>query len=146
MAVTPYSHRNITINHNFALLNSGAGMGGFSVAQPPTYTITDNTGIPASTGARQYAFGVPTEVMLSGTSTGFVEWEGKYTTVSSQIAGTAPTNTLSSVIPQAAWNTTVSINGTPELNGIEYKFSLMRKAEPVFGINGQQSTFAIPRG
>jgi hypothetical protein len=145
-AVTPYSTVNLTINHNFALLNSGAGMGGFSVAQPPTYTITDNTGVPASTGARLYSYAVPTEVSLTGTSTGLVDWEGKYITLASVIAGTAPTNTLSTVAPQPSWNSTVTIGGSPEYNNIEYKFSLMRKAEPVFGNNSQQAPFAIPRG
>ena len=145
-AVTPYSATGITYNHNFALLNAGAGMGGFANAQPPTYTIVDANTPPASTGARQYAYAVPTELTLSGMSTGLVEWEAKYTAIASAIAGVTPTNTLSSVAPQPAWNTTVSIGGTSEFNNIEYKVTLMRKAEPIFGNNAQQAPFAIPRG
>ena len=86
-AVTPYSATGITYNHNFALLNSGAGMGGFANAQPPTYTIVDANTPPASTGARQYAYAVPTELTLSGMSTGLVEWEAKYTAIASAITG-----------------------------------------------------------
>lgn len=144
-AVTPYG-ASPTFNHNFALLNSGAGMGGFANAQPPTYTIVDANTPPASTGARQYAYAVPTEVTLSGTSTGFVDWEAKYVAIASAITGQSPTNTLSTVAPQPSWNTTVSINSTSEYNNVEYKFTLMRKAEPVFGNNAQQAPFAIPRG
>jgi len=144
--VTPYSASNLTVNHNFALLNAGAGMGGFSVAQPPTYSICDYQGPPASTGARIWSYAVPTEVSFTATSTGLVDWEGKYVALESIIAGTTPTNTLSTVAPQPSWNTTVTIGGVAEYNTTEYKVNLMRKAEPVFGDNSQQQPFAIPRG
>ena len=118
----------------------------FANAQPPTYTIVDANTPPASTGARQYAYAVPTELTLSGMSTGLVEWEAKYTAIASAITGAAPTNTLSTVAPQPSWNTTVTIGATPEYNNVEYKVTLMRKAEPIFGNNAQQAPFAIPRG
>lgn len=145
-AVTPYGGvTNYT--HNFALLNgTGAGMGGFPNAQPPTWTVTDYTGVPATYGARQYAYAVPTELTLSGTSTGLVEWEAKYTAIASAIAAATPTSNPSGVAPQPSWNTTVTIGGTPYYNNIEYKLSLMRKAEPIFGNNAQQAPYAIPRG
>ena len=145
-AVTPYSAAGITYNHNFALLNSGAGAGGFAVAQPAVYTITDYTGVPASTGARQFAYAVPTEVTLTGTATGLVEWEGKFIAVGSTIASVTPVNTLSGVAPQPSWNSTVTIGGSPLYNDVEYKFTLMRKAAPEFTNSAQQAPYSIPRG
>ena len=136
-----------TVTHNFSLLNgTGAGMGGYAAAQPPTYSLLDYTGPPATTGARIYSFGVPSEVSLTGTSTALVEWEAKYIALASVIAGTAPTSSPSTVVPQASWRSTVSLAGAQVYNDVEWKLTLTRKAEPVFTNSNQQDPFSIPRG
>ena len=143
--VTVYSSWD-TIVHNFAQLNIGTGMGGFTQSQPPTYTFTDSTGVPASTGARQYAYAVFSEVALTSNATALLEWDGKITALASEIAATTPTTSLSDVAPLAAWNTTVTIAGGGTYNTDEWKLTLQRKITPKYGNNGQQAPYAIPRG
>jgi hypothetical protein len=143
--VTPYSAVT-TYVHNFSLLNSGTGMGGFSAAQPPTLTVTDYTGVTATTGARNYAYTCCSELALTGTATELLMWEGKGTGFASQIAGGTPTATLSTVKPQASWESTVSVAAS-QVNMIEeWKLTLTRKLDPKFTNSGQQTPFAIPRG
>jgi hypothetical protein len=144
-AVTPYASVN-TIVHNFSLLNSGTGMGGYSSAQPPTYSYTDYTGVTASTGARTYAYTCFSEIALTGTATELLMWDGKATGFASAIAGQTPTATISSVKPQADWTTLIQVAGV-QVNTIEeWKLTLTRKLDPKFTNSGQQSPFAIPRG
>lgn len=143
--VTVYSSWD-TITHSFAQLNTGSGMGGFNEAQPPTYSFTDYTGVPASTGARQYAYSVFSEVALTSNATALLEWDGKLTAVASEIAATTPTTSISDVAPQAAWNTTVTIAGSGTYNTEEWKLTLQRKITPKFENAGQQAPYAIPRG
>ena len=143
--VTVYSSYD-TVTHNFAQLNTGTGMGGFTEAQPPTYTFTDYTGVPASSGARQYAYSVFSEVALTSNATALLEWDGKMTSVASEIAATKPTTSISDVAPQAAWNTTVTIAGSGTYNTEEWKLTLQRKITPKFTNQGTYSPFALPRG
>ena len=135
-----------TYVHNFALLNGGAGMGGFLQAQPPTYTLTDYTGVTATTGARNYAYTCLSELTLTGTATELVMWEAKATALASATAATIPVNTLTGVPPEAAWRSTVSFNSTQEYNDMEWKLVVTRKVEPKFTTSGQQDPFAIGRG
>jgi hypothetical protein len=143
--VTPYSAVT-TYVHNFSLLNAGTGMGGTSQAQPPTYTYTDYTGVTASTGARNYAYTCLSEMSMTGTANELLMWDCKGTAVASQIAGATPTATVSGVKPQAAWDTTISIAGSPVNTIEEWKLTLTRKVDPKFTNSGQQSPFAIARG
>lgn len=143
--ITSYSSVT-SYTHNFSLLNSGAGMGGFLQAQPPTYTITDLTGVPATSGARQYAYTCLSEMTVTGSSTALVEWDAKATGLESAIAGTTPTAAFSSVIPQASWISTVTLGGTQEFNDMEWKLTVTRKLEPLYTNSGQQNPFGIARG
>lgn len=144
-AVTPYTSVN-TYVHNFSLLNSGTGMGGYSSAQPPTYTYTDYTGVTASTGARNYAYTCFSELAFTGTAADLLMWDGKATGFASAIAGSTPTATVSAVKPIADWQSTVSIASTAVNTIEEWKLTLTRKLEPKFTNSGQQAPFAIPRG
>jgi hypothetical protein len=135
-----------SINHIFALQNIGLGAGGWTASQPPTYTYYDYTGVPASTGARQYAYSCFSEVSITSDATALVNWEGKMTSLASQIAASTPAVTLSTVAPQAAWRSTVSLAGSGTLNIAEWKLSLMRKIAPLFTNSNQQDPFAIVRG
>jgi hypothetical protein len=143
--VTPYSSV-VTYVHNFALLNNGAGMGGFLNAQPPTYTITDAATPVATTGARNYAYTCLSELSLQGSANELVMWEAKATALASGTAASTPVNTLTTVAPEAAWRSTVTIGGTQEYNGMEWKLAIHRKVEPKFTDSGQQDPFAIGRG
>jgi hypothetical protein len=143
--VTPYSAVT-TYVHNFSLLNSGTGMGGSNAAQPPTYTFTDYTGVTATSGARNYAYACLSELGMTGTANALLMWDGKSTALASAIAGSTPTSSISQVKPQAAWDTTISIAGTPVDTISEWKLTLSRKLEPKFTNSGQQTPFAIPRG
>ncbi|MGC1579987.1 MAG: hypothetical protein WA766_00800 [Candidatus Acidiferrales bacterium] len=135
-----------SINHNFSLQNIGLGAGGYTQSQPPTYTYYDYTGVPATSGARQYAFACYSEVTISSDATKLIEWDGKITALASQIANSTPTVALSTVIPQAAWRSTVNISGAGTLNTGMWKLSLMRKLAPKFTNSGQQDPFTIARG
>ena len=143
--VTPYSAVT-TYVHNFSLLNAGIGMGGFAQAQPPTYTYTDYTGVTATSGARNYAYACLSELGLTGTANALLMWDAKGTAFASAIAGSTPTATVSTVKPEAAWDTTISIAGSPVNTIEEWKLTIARKLDPKFTNSGQQSPFAIPRG
>lgn len=132
--------------HTFSLLNTGTGPGGYNNAQPPTYTITDWSGLPATSGARAMAYTCLSELSISGSATGLVEWDAKASAVASVIPGTKPSITVSSEVPYASWLTTVTIGGTPVNTNAEYKLTLSRKVEPKFTNMNQEDPYAIPRG
>ena len=147
VAITPYTSVT-TYVHNFALLNSGTGAGGTGQAQPATYTAFDYTGVTATTGARAYSFLCPSELTLDFTPTGLLMFDCKATAFASAISGTTPTASLSSVIPQAAWQTTVGIGaGTANTyDNAMAKLTMTRKLEPMYTNSGQQDPYAIVRG
>jgi hypothetical protein len=144
-AVTPYSAVT-TYVHNFSLLNSGLGAGGWSAAQPVTQTWTDYTGVTASSGARNYAYTCFSELSLTGTATALLMWDGKATAFASSIAGSTPTAAVSTVKPQASWISTLSIASATVSDIAEWKLTIKRKLDPKFTNSGQQAPFAIPRG
>ena len=109
------------IQHNFSLLNAGLGGGGWTASQPPTYTYEDYTGVPATYGARNYGYACFSEVSITSEATALVNWEGKMTALASQIATSTPTTSLTTVAPQAAWRSTVSLAGAGTLNISEWK-------------------------
>jgi len=143
--VTPYSAVT-TYVHNFSLLNSGTGAGGFSSAQPPTHTYTDYTGVTATSGARNYAYACYSDLEILGTATQLLMWNGKATAFASAIAGSTPTATVSSVKPQASWISTLSIGGSTVSDITDWKVNITRKLDPKFTNSGQQTPYAIPRG
>ena len=134
------------IQHNFSLLNPGSlGGGGSTSSQPPTYTYEDFSGVPAVTGARVYSYSCFSEVSITGEAQALVEWDGKITALASQIAASTPTTSLSSVVPQPSWVSTVAINGAGTQNNASWKLTLTRKLEPKFTNQGTQDPYAIPR-
>ena len=137
---------NSIYTHNFSLLNSGTGAGGASNAQPVTQTFTDYTGITAVSGARQYAFTCLADLTLTGTATALITWDAKAQGLASNIAAQAPTSAVSAAVPQAAWTTSVSFAGAQVFNVSEWKIQIVRKLEPIWTDQGQQSPYAIPRG
>ena len=135
-----------SINHNFALLNNGLGAGGWTASQPPTYTYYDFSGVPATYGTRQYAYSCFSEVSITSEATALLMWEGKMTALASTVSASSPPVSLSTVIPQAAWRSTVTLNGGSTLNVSEWKATFSRKLAPKFTNSNQQDPFAIARG
>lgn len=134
------------IIHNFSLQNNSLGAGGWTQSQPPTYTYYDFSGVPASSGARQYSYTCFSEVVITSDPTKLLEWTGKAMALASSIAGSAPVVSVSDVAPQAAWQSTVDISGTGTLDISMWKLTLTRKVEPLYTNSNQQDPFAIPRG
>jgi hypothetical protein len=143
--VTPYTAVT-TYVHNWSLLNSGIGAGGYPAAQPPTYTITDYTGVTASTGARAYSYTCLSELNLTGTSTALLMWDAKGQAWASAPSGTAPTAAPTTTKPQASWQSIVTVASTQVNTFAEWKFTTTRKIDPKFTNSGQQDPFGIARG
>jgi hypothetical protein len=146
-AITPYASV-VNYSHYFSLLNSGTGAGGYGQAQCATYSLTDYTGVTAGVGARVYANTCLSELTLDFTPTGLLMWDAKATAWASAIAGTTPTASLSGVIPQAAWQTTVGLGaGTANTyDNMTAKLTITRKIEPYYTNSGQQDPYSIVRG
>lgn len=135
-----------SIQHNFAQLNSGLGAGGSTSAQPPTYTYYDFSGVPATSGARQYGFTRFSELAITSEATKLLMWDGKAQGLASSIPGSTPPITLSTVIPQAAWLSTVTLGGSSTINAAEWKVTFSRKQATFFANAGQQDFIALPVG
>lgn len=143
--VTPYTAVT-TYVHNWSLLNAGSGAGGYPAAQPPTYTVTDYTGVTASTGARVYAYTCLSELNLTGTSTALLMWDAKGQAWASSAAAMTPTSSPTGTRPQASWQSLVTVGGTQVNTFSEWKFTTTRKIDAKFTNSGQQDPFAIARG
>jgi hypothetical protein len=147
--VTPYTVVT-TYNHFFSLLNSGTGAGGSPQAQPPTYTYYDYTGMTTTVGARCYPSTCVSELSFTGAAEALLMWDAKATSFVSQPASTAPTASVSAVIPQADWHAQIGIGGTvgsnPVSNAKEWKISIARKLAPYWTNQGSQNPYVIGRG
>jgi hypothetical protein len=144
--VTNTAAGNGNYTHVFSLLNSAA-----NGAQPPTHTITDISGLPASTGARVYSSCCFSEVQLTGNATSLLTWDGKGQGWLSAIAASTPTVSPSAQPTQAAWNSIVGVGGPASggtLNNYveEWVLSVHRKIGPYWTAQGAQNPFIIVRG
>ncbi|WP_214103236.1 phage tail tube protein [Acrocarpospora catenulata] len=136
-ASAPYTHA-------FTLLNSGAG-------QPPTHTFTDRTGVPATSGARQYPYSCLSELTVTWNAEQLCTWEAKATCWPSVVPGVAPTNALSSVAPVPSWRAAVGIGGpasggTKVDNISELAMTFTREVTAYHTAEGKQSAYVIARG
>lgn len=132
--------------HVFSLLNSQA-----NGAQPPTHTLTDISGVPAATFARQYASACVSEVVLTANAQQFLTWQAKGQGWLSSIAASTPTFTASTQPAQASWNGAVGIGGpasagTKVLYVSDWAITLARKIAPTWTVQGQQNPYIIARG
>lgn len=144
--VTNTAAGNGNYTHIFSTLNSAA-----NGAQPPTHTLTDISGVPASTGARQYASSCVSEVVLTGNAQQFLTWQAKGQGWLSAIAASTPTFTASTQPAQAAWNSVVGIGGpatggTQVLYVNDWAITIARKLDPVWTAQGAQNPYVIARG
>jgi hypothetical protein len=129
--------------HVFSLLNSGNG-------QPVTHTLTFHTGIPASTGARQYAYWCASEVDLALDVEQLFMQSTKGMSFLGAIAGVTPTNTLSQELAQPTWEAKVGLAG-PASGGtllndvVTANFTIQRSLKGYWTASGQQTPFVIAR-
>lgn len=140
--------------HTFNLLNSQDGYGGVAGAQPPTHSLTDNTNLNYGTvntsGARTYPSACVSAFDLTFNSEQLLSARIQGNSWLSAPAGTAPTNTLSDVVPVAAWQSQVYIGGTATSNQVDtisdITVNLKRKLQVVFTTQGSADPFIIARG
>lgn len=143
--------------HTFALLNSALGYGGVTGSQPPTHTLTDNTNLNFSgspgtntSGARAYPFSCVSQMDLTLNSEQLVSVRFQGNSFVSQPAASAPTNTVSSALPVAAWQAQVYIGGTAPANQVttigELAISVKRKLQVIWTLQGTANPAVIARG
>lgn len=145
-AVTNTVAGNGNYTHVFSLLNSAA-----NGAQPPTHTLTDVTGLPASTLARQYASAVFSDITITGNPSALLTWDGKGHAWLSNIAASLPTIAPSAQPAQASWNSIVGIGGPASgatLNSYveEWVWTGTRKIGTYWTASGQQNPYIHARG
>lgn len=136
-ASAPYSH-------TFSLLNSGDG-------QPVTHTLTDYTGVPAVSGARQYPYSCLSELTITWNAEQLCSWEAKAQAWPSVVPGVAPTNTLSSVPPIPSWRAAIGIGGPASAGTLvsdvtEFSITISREVTAYHTADGTQAPFVIARG
>jgi hypothetical protein len=124
--------------HTFSLLNSGDG-------QPVAHTITDNTNITATVGARAYAYACCSELEISGNATGLVTVSAKFTTYASAPAAAAPTNAVTTEVVIPTFKSSVSVGGVAQPNVREWGITISRDLEVVDTADGTPDPYAIVR-
>lgn len=137
-SAAPYSH-------SFGLLNSGSG-------QPVTHTVTDYTGITASTGARAYPWFCMTDVTLTWNAEQLWMWEGKAVGMIGQAAAAAPIPSLSGLAqPIPSWRAQIGIGGpatgaTLLPNISDFEVTLSRVVAPKNTADGTADPYTFARG
>lgn len=125
--------------HTFALLNSGTG-------QPATHTLIDTTGIPATSGARQYAYSCLTQLTITGAATGLLVWSATVASYVSTIPGSPPATHLSTVSASASWNSAVSIGGSAVADVASWEIQINRVVDPFWSVSGATDPPSVWRG
>jgi hypothetical protein len=140
--------------HTFALLNSALGYGGAYGSQPPTHTITDidnlNYGTVNTSGARAYPSACVQSIDFTGQAEALLSVRFSGNSWLSQPASTAPTITISTVIPQAAWQSQVYVGGTASGNQVttvgDWAINVKRTLQTYWTTQGEQNPYIIGRG
>jgi hypothetical protein len=139
-SVTPITQ----YQHAVSLVNSGQG-------QPITHTLTQFTGLPDGTGARQYTSACLTDLTIHfNDATQLLEYDAKGMAFPSQIAGATPTANPTTIVPTASWRGALGINGTvsasPDTTVTDGTIDLKRKIEAIHTLNGSQAPTYMQRG
>jgi len=140
--------------HSFALLNSAIGYGGAYGSQPPTHTITDidnlNYGTVNTSGARSYPSACVQTIDFTGNAEQLLSVKFTGNSWISAPASTAPTITVSTVVPVAAWQSQVYIGGTAPSNLVttigDWAVNVKRTLQTYFNTQGIQNPYIIGRG
>ena len=135
----------------FSLLNSAATPN-YAQGQPPTHTITHYQGVTATSGARQFPGACCSELDIEfNAETELIKYNSKWVSWPSVAAGVTPVSAPSAVLPIASWRAALGLAG-PASGGTQVKavpsgkFSLKRKCEPDFTVQGVQTPYIIQRG
>jgi hypothetical protein len=150
LTAMPFTNTTAPYTHVFSLLNGSTGAAN-GPAQGPTYTVTDRQGV-ASNGAVQYAYGVMSEVVITGNSEKLLDWSGKAVCAAGVAAGSAVgLANVSSVVPYPSWRTITGVagpasGGTQVKNIAEHSITLTRAVKAYNTEQGSQQPFIIARG
>jgi hypothetical protein len=125
--------------HKYAILNTGSG-------QPPTHTLCDFTGLTATVGARAYPSACVSQLDFTGNTEQLLMYKVSGNSWLSAPAASTPTANTTFTVPQAAWESTVSIGGSPVNDIGEWQTSIKRKLEVYWTATNQQQPFIIARG
>ena len=140
--------------HSFALLNSATGYGGVYGSQPPTHTLTDidnlNYGTVNTSGARAYPSACISMIDFTGNAEQLLSVRFSGNSWLSAPASAAPTISVSTVVPNAAWQSTVYVGGTATSNQVtqvgDWAISVKRTLQTYWTTQGIQNPFIIARG
>ena len=148
--------------HNFNLLNSALGYGGAAGAQPPTHTWGDYLGpgtgqgsgdVTNAYGMRLYPGACVAQIDFTGNSEQLLMCKVTGASWPSTPAASAPTNTVSAVVPVANWRSIVetglpgsatTLGSVPTVG--EWMVSIKRELQVYFTDQGVQTPFIIARG
>lgn len=126
--------------HTFALYNTGT-------AQPPTHTLIDATGIPATGQARQYAYTCLSQLTITGNAADLLVWSAGATSYISTIPGSPPSTSPSGVRTSAGWASTVTIGGVQVKDLASWEVTIARATiDPFWSVAGTQNPGSIWRG
>ncbi len=101
--------RTTTYTHTLGLLNNSGATGN----QPPSYTVSDYTGI----NTRAFANAMFSELALSYSAAEFLKYSSKAVTNKSVIVS-SPTSSYSAFVPIVAWNGQCIIAGALQISGL----------------------------
>ena len=133
------SANTVGYTHKFAILNTGNG-------QPPTHTITDYTGLTASTGARSYPSTCLSQMDISGNAEQLLNLKVSGNSWLSAASVSKPVNTTNFVIPVANWRSTVTVGGVQVYDIGEWSFSVKRQLQTYWTAQNGQQPYIIARG
>jgi hypothetical protein len=132
--------------HAFSLLNSGGG-------QPTTHTLTLYYGPAATTGTRQFASFVCTELTIKwNVESELVTYSAKGIAWVSNIAAAQFIPTFTTALPVASWRCSVGISGpatggSQVMNAMSGEVGMKRSAKAYYTAQGtSQNPFIIQRG
>lgn len=125
--------------HTFAILNTGSG-------QPPTHSLTDFTNLTASTGARTYPSACVSQLDFTGNAESLLMQKVSGNSWLSAAAAQTPVNTTAFTIPQANWQSTVTVGGTQVYNVGEWGIAIKRMLQIYWTAQNSQQPFIIARG
>lgn len=127
--------------HVASLLNSGTG-------QPTSLTLIDWQGPTATTFSRTYSGCCLSELTIKGNpESTLLEWSAKGTGWQSADFPTAPPAfSPSTDAPMAAWRTSLSVAGLPNLTAREWEVTILRALKPEWTSQNAQTPYIIQRG
>lgn len=134
----------------FSLQNAGACATQAQVAQARSLTLTDWSGVTASTGARQYPGSMLSEISYTFDATKLLTFSAKASSWGSAAAGATPTASVTSLVAIAGWNCAVGIGGPAAggtlVNSMTSMTLTLTRALRVYPALGAKQPYIIRQG